>query len=119
MITLEKEAKERARDYTSNKERQVAYECGFLDGIDRAKEELKEKLAGLKAGRPKWHKVADGDLPKETGEYLTNIGVLIWDYYADGRYGWHTENCEFCDCCADVDSDEIIAWCEKPKYEEE
>jgi len=76
-------------------------------------------LAGLKAGRPEWHKVADGDLPKETGEYLTNIGVLIWDYYADGRYGWHTKNCEFCDCCDDVDSDEVIAWCEIPKYTEE
>ena len=76
-------------------------------------------FAALKVGRPKWHKVADGDLPKETGEYLTNIGVLIWDYYADGRYGWHTENCEFCDCCKDVDSDEIIAWCEIPEYKEE
>jgi hypothetical protein len=31
---FEKEAKERAKDYTSNKERQVAYECGFLDGTD-------------------------------------------------------------------------------------
>ena len=36
-----KEAKERAKDFTDNKERQVAYECGFLDGIDRANEELK------------------------------------------------------------------------------
>lgn len=27
---------------------------------------------------------------KKTGEYLTNIGMLVWDYYADGRYGWHT-----------------------------
>ena len=27
-------------------------------------------LAGLKAGRPKWHKVADGDLPKEMENVL-------------------------------------------------
>lgn len=27
-------------------------------------------LAGLKANKPKWHKVADGDLPKE--EYRKN-----------------------------------------------
>ena len=39
---FEKEAKERARDYTSNKERQVAYECGFLDGADRMKEEMQK-----------------------------------------------------------------------------
>lgn len=75
--------------------------------------------AGLKADRPKWHKVADGDLPKETGEYLTNIGVLIWDYYADGRYGWHTPFCAACDCCDNVDSDEVVAWCEIPEYTEE
>lgn len=48
---FEKEAKERARDFTDNKERQVAYECGFLDGADRATEELKEKLAGAERTR--------------------------------------------------------------------
>ena len=31
---FEKEAEERAKDYTENKERQIAYECGFLDGAD-------------------------------------------------------------------------------------
>ena len=41
---FEKEAKERARDFTDNEGRQVAYEYGFLDGADRATEELKEKL---------------------------------------------------------------------------
>ena len=36
------------------------YEAGQKDY-----EALKQAfLAGLKAGRPKWHKVADGDLPK-------------------------------------------------------
>ena len=35
---FEKEAKLRAKDYTENKERQIAYECGFLDGVDKAKE---------------------------------------------------------------------------------
>ena len=48
---FEKEAKERARDFTDNKEKQIAYECGFLDGVDRAKEELKEKLAGAERTR--------------------------------------------------------------------
>jgi hypothetical protein len=51
MTSIEKEAKERARDYTENKERQVAYECGFLDGIDKATEELKEKLASAERTR--------------------------------------------------------------------
>lgn len=30
-------------------------------------------LAGLKAGRPKWHKVTDGDLPKEKKEYWCKV----------------------------------------------
>ena len=29
-----------------------------------------ETLAGLKASQPKWHKVADGDLPKKKGIFL-------------------------------------------------
>jgi hypothetical protein len=51
MKMFEKEAKERAKDFTDNKERQAAYECGFLDGADRATEELKEKLAGAERTR--------------------------------------------------------------------
>ena len=39
MTKLEKEAKERSKDYTENKERQIAYECGFLDGADTLEKE--------------------------------------------------------------------------------
>lgn len=35
---------------------------------------LQAFLAGLKAGRPKWHKVADGDLPKEENDVLVYSG---------------------------------------------
>ena len=51
---FEKEAKERARDFTENKDRQVAYECGFLDGVDRMKEEpvkVKEELVKAKENK--------------------------------------------------------------------
>lgn len=41
---FEKEAKKRARDFTDDKKRQVAYECGFLDGADRMREEIKHEL---------------------------------------------------------------------------
>ena len=34
-------------------------------------------LAGLEAGRPKWHKVADGDLPKENKRYLCKIKEFV------------------------------------------
>ena len=47
---FEKEAEERAKDYTENKERQVAYKCGFLDGADYNKAN-------------EWYYVKDGVFP--------------------------------------------------------
>jgi hypothetical protein len=41
---FEKEAKLRAKDYTENKERQIAYRCGFLDGTDFACNKAKEEF---------------------------------------------------------------------------
>ena len=78
-------------------------------------------IAGLKAGRPKWHKVTDGDLPKEEGEYLvcyeTNGGkyrntfILKYEEYDEGLH-WLDEAFETFD-------EGVIAWCEIPKYTEE
>ena len=68
-------------------------------------------LAGLEAGRPKWHKVADGDLQKEEAEYLVifeSDGTRyrgLESYYPDEKV-WST----ICN---------IIVWCEIPKYTEE
>ena len=48
---FEKEAKERAKDYTDNAKRQVAYECGFLDGAEPREKriaELEKEIAELK-----------------------------------------------------------------------
>ena len=81
-------------------------------------------LAGLKVGKDmnvatKWHKVADGDLPKKVDDYVTNIGVLTYDNYGNGVHKWHTPYCEACDYADEVGDDEVIAWCEIPKYTEE
>ena len=84
-------------------------------------------LAGLKAGRPEWHKVADGDLPPTSGEMhaerypilaCTKKGyVTVAIRRKHGRaYEWF---------CSDYDGNtlyldkEVIAWCEIPKYTEE
>lgn len=69
-------------------------------------------LAGLKAGRPKWHDLRKdpNDLPKVNQKVLLQIkdeGRPIIDFYT--RYGvWNFTN-EY----------EAIAWCEIPKYTEE
>ena len=75
---FEKKAKERAKDYTDNAKRQVAYECGFLDGVDLGynkanewhytKDELPKVntwVIGFYYGKDNWHKIfyrADGQL---------------------------------------------------------
>lgn len=79
-------------------------------------QELKEAcLAGLNAGRPKWHKVADGDLPKENNLYLVAIkdnGLAI--AYFNGLH-WETKfNLGDFGHCLET----VIAWCEIPKFEE-
>ena len=72
-------------------------------------------LAGLKAGRPKWHKVVDGDLPKENNLYLVAIkdnGLAI--AYFNGLH-WETKfNLGDFGHCLET----VIAWCEIPKFEE-
>ena len=62
-----------------------------------------------------WHKVADGDLPKENKLYLVQIkdnGLAI--AYFNGRH-WETRyNLGEHGHCVET----VIAWCEVPKFEE-
>ena len=80
-------------------------------------------LAGLKAGRPKWHKVADGDLPKENHFVLVlnkRTGYEIArhapfeEYYLDN---WVTIDNR--SLVQTKNNPSVIAWCEMPKYTEE
>lgn len=77
---------------------------GIIKGIG-----ISSFLAGLKAGKPKWHDLRKdpNDLPKVNQKVLLQIkdeGRPIIDFYT--RYGvWNFTN-EY----------EAIAWCEIPKY---
>lgn len=97
---------------------------------------IKDFLAGLKAGRPQWHKVADGDLPKGD-EGFSKSGIHRKIYLQD-RYGnlytgnyfpkdeTHKEDCfavEFLEWgfqgsqfCA---KEQISEWCEIPTFDKE
>ena len=76
-------------------------------------------LAGFKAGRPKWHNVVDGDLPKEESHYWsklvlfqTNKGDLYIGFFDYANEAWYEK----------LNDDVIfgvIAWCEIPKYTKE
>jgi len=106
---------------------QVICADDLADIIDIHERIKQAYLAGLKAGRPKWHKVADGDLPPTSGEMhaerypilacTKNGYVTVAIRRKHGRaYEWF---------CSDYDGNtlyldkEVIAWCEISKYTEE
>lgn len=70
---------------------------------DRHIVELEKENTELKVGRPKWHKVADGDLPGNDRYVWTNVGACYYD-----EAGWWDDFGRLQD---------VIAWCE-PKFEE-
>lgn len=81
---------------------------------DEFLEKMQDYLAGLEAGRPKWHKVADGDLPKENKRYLCKIKEFVGSGISYECFDYDTEYSSWKNACGDV-----IAWCEIQKYTEE
>jgi hypothetical protein len=83
-------------------------------------QELQEAfLAGLKAGRPKWHKVADGDLPEAENYFWSRI-VLLQTNKGSSIIGFYDHaNKAFYEKSTDDVVFGVIAWCEIPKYTEE
>lgn len=84
---------------------------------------LKAYLAGLKAGRPVWHRVADGDLPKETEFIESDVLLLLVQLkgtkhkrYELGRYNF-SGNMFVYPHLKVVEG--VVAWCEIPTYTEE
>ncbi len=74
--------------------------------------------AGLKAGKPQWHDLRKdpNDLPKFEGDYMcallnSNYSFILSLSMEDGLKYWQD--------CEDTDwTDDVIAWCEIPKFEE-
>ena len=75
-------------------------------------------LAGLKAGKPKWHKVADGDLPEDGKLVISNEGSFVFYKFIKNDYSyWFEFRLNY-----DIKLskwEEPTAWCEIPKYMEE
>ena len=106
---------EMAEEYAHN---HIHYEVAKReDGTDYAKEvsdvTIKQAyLSGLEAGRPNWHKVSDGDLPK-IGKpclvYLVNDCVITARLREDNVWTTNGRNA----------FENVIAWCEIPQYTED
>ena len=84
-------------------------------------------LAGLKAGSPQWHKVADGDLPEKEDVCLiyTTKGFLLGHYEQGGSDG-KVDYCgepysDFTEYPSEEElvANEVIAWCEIPTFDKE
>ena len=81
----------------------------YLAGVEDGKSQAETDLAivaymqGGERYKPKWHKVADGDLPGNERYVWTNVGACYYD-----EAGWWDDFGRLQD---------VIAWCE-PKFEE-
>ena len=104
-----------------------AYLAGLEAGKDMAEADFATiaYMQGAERYKPKWHKVADGDLPKP------NIAVLIcfqfekWTttyiaYYRPAIKKWQMYNLSEAQRQPIdddyIDSEEVIAWCEIPTF---
>lgn len=88
------------------------YEGNYIDIHERIKQAF---VAGLKAGKPKWHKVADGDLPTKEKQYLLKFkdGDIHVPYVGiDGNLEPFIITTEGIDFFNDIEK-----WCEIPEEE--
>lgn len=84
-------------------------------GEERKKEVTDIYIAGFKAGKPKWHKVIDGDYPPcERGNCSINILTDKEDiaYYNYDMECWVAEP-------SSAEIDPPVAWCELPTFDKE
>ena len=121
----EKYAKNLLKDVTCNighpRARQInsidiedAWLYGYKDGF----------LAGLKAGRPQWHEVADGDLPKDEKDMLMSEQLILLTKMKGtnnlsisiGQYNFSTQEFSYPHLAGLTD---VIAWCEIPTFDKE
>ena len=72
-------------------------------------------LAGLKAGRPQWHKVADGYYPPYD---KCNCSINVFTNSGHIAYYNYDDEC-WIEVVSVIEINPPIAWCEIPKYTEE
>jgi len=96
----------------------------LLQNVNARVFSLHEEIRRLKKKKPKWHKVADGDLPKETETEFIESDVLLLlvqlkgtkhKRYDLGRYNFSEKVFSYTHLKF---VEEVVAWCEIPEYEE-
>ena len=89
--------------------------------IDRIVDKTKDAfIAGYMKGLPKWHKIADGDLPEEDSTCLVRCdNGNGYKYTSILKYDEYDEELHWLDDEYETFDDVVIAWCEIPKFEED
>lgn len=95
-----------ANEYTSSLKLTRPPVAFFYDYVKEA------YLAGLKAGRPKWHKVADGDLPVANSLVLDECCDKV-NYTGEGKWKVYSEFYE-----KYIEIEPPIVWCELLEFDE-
>ena len=73
-------------------------------------------LDGLHEGQPKWHKVADGDLPKDDKQYLV---LYYYNYKGKKEMSYGVRDNLHSDFEIHRNyTEQIIAWCEISQFKE-
>lgn len=112
----------RAREQSFKDGAEFGYNKGRADESINAVEQMNSRIKELHSDLThkgyaviQWHKVADGDLPKEFDKpYLCKVyGHFEVGYFmAYKEQPWHFDDYY-------LDSEDVIAWCEIPRYEGE
>ena len=106
---IDKFLDENLEDLQLNK-RQAGTILGIIKGVG-----ICSFLAGLKAGKPKWHKVADGDLPKNNTQVLVlleNKRMKVSIFMENKFTVWNKDYNTYTKLYS------VIAWFEIPPYTE-
>lgn len=105
---------EKTEEYANEKCKEC-YMCSYsecenpYEECEKRQCRIQSYLAGLHEGQPKWHKVADGDLPKEED---LEMQVLCWTnegYQLLSLFSGPKPIFEYY---------KVIAWCELPLFKE-
>lgn len=118
-VELEKESKTEIVSSKGSDEKAKEYAIGRTNPYLKSVKGYVADFAGLNVYKPKWHKVADGDLPKEKKEYWCKVfyyesektfNSFLW-YDPSMKDFRHLENIG-----EDVESIfKVKEWCELPE----
>ena len=100
-----------------------SYYSDYLDDVNAEMLKRFNSLTELEA-QTRWHKVADGDLPKEQKDIIMSDVLLLvvkrklsTEYIFElGKYNFSEKEFEYAHVIGLTD---VIAWCEIPQFKEE